>query len=744
MARPLWTVGVTWMAVLIMAAFLPLNVTVLFAALCALLFVATCMVSPLRRKRAFPVVFLAAGIAFSLYAAREIWVYRPAVRWSGQTIPVEAQVVETGNGTIALRVTEEGALPKGTGITLYLGDQSEYPDLYDRVSGRLTVMADDPPSVRNLGYKAGGFYLTAFPEEYAGAALHYEAMEPPWTAVFEKAGRQARDILLAHLPGDRGELASLISVGRGELSEEALEDFRLSGVSHIIAVSGLHMAVLSQAVLSVLKKCRLPSRAASLLAVFGVGGYMALVGFRASVVRAGILCIVVLLGTCIKRRADSLNSMGLALILLLAADPYAAFDIGLQLSFAACLGLLWLYPFLREHLRRFWEPATDAAAPPHRNRSAAPIWRRAFGKLLDAICITLSAMLPTLPFTAFWFGSLSLIAPLTNLFTVFPASLLLMTACLGLALYSLPLFSVLAKPLFLAAGLLSDYLLRITHLLASLPFASVTVRDGYLLLWLPAALGLLILGWRLSRSKGLRCATALAAIALFCGLFVRTLSMRGVTTLTVARRTASLEVLMERDGHAGAVLVGESDGSALEAMLRERGIGTLDFLVVSAGETDRLTGLPVILERYIADTVFLYPDGQASCEVIAPEFGSAYPLENAACTFWSGGSLLWRDGFVKMEIENTRLLFCSEEGNAAQLPADWRETHLVLYGGEPPLHAGAIRASAGVMSCPTDVLPIALKGIPRTSYPIRIVQQGAEDLALMTRGCGDLTWKAWL
>ncbi len=741
MARPLWTVGVTWMAVLAIAAFLPLNVTVLFAALCALIFVATCFVSSLRRKWAFPVVFLAAGIAFSLYAAREILVYRPAVRWSGQAVQVEAQVVEMDeSGAVDLRVVEDGALPRGTGITLYLGDQAEYPDLYDRVSGRLTVMAEDLSDLRNLGYKAGGFYLTAFPEEYGGAALHYEAMEPPWTAVFQDAGRRARDLILTHLPDDRGELASLISVGRGELSEEALEDFRLSGVSHIIAVSGLHMVILSQAVLSLLKKCRLPSRLASLLAILGVGGYTVLVGFRASVVRAGILCIVVLLGSCVKRRADSLNSMGLALILLLAADPYAAYDIGLQLSFAACLGLLWLYPFLWEHLRRLWVPSVT----PGRDIPVIPIWRRVFGRLLDAICITLSAMIPTLPFTAFWFGSLSLIAPLTNLLTVFPASLLLMAACLGLALHGLPLLTVLTKPLFLAAGLLSDYLLRVTHLLASLPFAAVAVRDGYLLLWLPAALGLLILGWRLSRGKGLRRAAALAAIALFCGLFARTVSMRGVTTLTVARRTASLEVLMERDGHAGAVLSGESDGSALEAMLREHGIGTLDFLVVTDGRSNQLTGLPIILDRYIADTVFLYPNGLDSCEAIAPEFASAFPLENATCTFWGGESLLWRDGFLKMEMGNTRLLFCSEEGDASRLPVDWRETHLVLYGGVPPLHAGAIRASAGVMSCSLDALSTALKGIPRTSYPIRIVQQETEDLTLMTRGYGDLTWKVWL
>ena len=205
MARPLWAVGFTWLAVLAAAALLPLNVTVLLAALCALLFVATLFISPLRKKRALPVVILAAGIAFSLYAVREVFVYRPCVRLDGRTVQVEAQVIETyTNGAVDLRVLEGCEIPKGVGLILFLGDQAEHPDLYERVSGRLTVGAEDLSDLRNLGYKAGGFYLTAVPEEYGGAALRYEAMDPPWTAPFQRAGRLAQGVLMTYLPDGAG------------------------------------------------------------------------------------------------------------------------------------------------------------------------------------------------------------------------------------------------------------------------------------------------------------------------------------------------------------------------------------------------------------------------------------------------------------------------------------------------------------------------------------------------------------
>ena len=163
MARPLWAVGLTWLLVLAAAAFLPLNVTILLAALCVLLGVATLLIPLLRKKRALPVVFLAAGIACSLYAVREVLVYRPAARLDGRTVQVEAQAIRiASNGVVDLQVVEEGEIPKGVKLILFLDDQSEFPDLYDRVSGRLTVYAEDLSNPRNLGYKAGGSIWSLF------------------------------------------------------------------------------------------------------------------------------------------------------------------------------------------------------------------------------------------------------------------------------------------------------------------------------------------------------------------------------------------------------------------------------------------------------------------------------------------------------------------------------------------------------------------------------------------------------
>lgn len=136
---------------------------------------------------------------------------------------------------------------------------------------------------------------------------------------------------------------------------------------------------------------------------------------------------------------------------------------------------------------------------------------------------------------------------------------------------------------------------------------------------------------------------------------------------------------------------GNDDGSNLVMLLRERGIRALDFLVVTDGTEGDLARLPHLLEAYIADTVYLYPAGRGPCAAIAPEFRRAYPLETPPVPFGEGRPSCGGDGFLRMEFGDTRVLFCSGEGDAARLPESWRETHLVLFSEEPPLHAGAIR-----------------------------------------------------
>ncbi len=137
--------------------------------------------------------------------------------------------------------------------------------------------------------------------------------------------------------------------------------FRQGGILHVFSVSGFHLAVLAQAVMSLLSALRINKKAASLATVGFTVFFMMLVGFRYAVIRAGVMTILRYLAPLFGREADSLNSLGLAALLVALIDPASVYDTGFLLSFSATLGILLcasrIESFLTLRLRlkrRFW------------------------------------------------------------------------------------------------------------------------------------------------------------------------------------------------------------------------------------------------------------------------------------------------------------------------------------------------------------------------------------------------------
>lgn len=112
-------------------------------------------------------------------------------------------------------------------------------------------------------------------------------------------------------------------------------------------------------------------------------------------------------------------------------------------------------------------------------------------------------------------------------------------------------------------------------------------------------------------------------------------------------------------------------------------------------------------------------------------------------TFWNDGKVEYRsDGFLRVSLGDTRILICPAAGDTAALPASWRNTHLAVFQETAPKHASAIRAQQGFLFCDEETLPYAGKTVPWGVYPITIPTQTG-DMALMTRGSGDLSLTLW-
>jgi competence protein ComEC len=205
---------------------------------------------------------------------------------------------------------------------------------------------------------------------------------------------------LEKIPLESGAFLRAILLGdRSELPKKLNESFRNSGTMHILAISGLNVALLAGAFLFLFKLLRLRREIYYILTMLFLIFLMVLTGLSASVVRATIMCIVFLIGRLLGRPVDAYNSLGTAAFIILAINPKDIFDIGFQLSFMAVWSMVYFMPKLTQFVKKDWN-----------------FYIKRY--LLEPLAISISATLGTFPFIMYYFRMVTPIAVISNIFIV--------------------------------------------------------------------------------------------------------------------------------------------------------------------------------------------------------------------------------------------------------------------------------------------------------------------------------------
>ncbi len=279
-------------------------------------------------------------------------------------------------------------------------------------------------------------------------------------AALEGIRRQAAEMITRALPEPQAGLATAMMIGLRDLvARDVSADFRTSGLSHVVAISGWHICLLAAVVTAALGG--LPRRPRSLIVLAAICSYSILAGASPSILRAAVMASVVLLARESGRAGRAPAALALTCFGLLLLDPATVTDVGFQLSVAATAGLLVWSKGLGEWL---------SSRLPRR----MPAW------LLEALAVSLAAQAATLPLILYHFASLSLVAPLANLLVaplVAPAMLLTVLAFAAGGLISLGVPALLFAPLTLIGALGIGAMIGIAHTTAALPLATLQVPE---------------------------------------------------------------------------------------------------------------------------------------------------------------------------------------------------------------------------------------------------------------------------
>ena len=329
-------------------------------------------------------------------------------------------------------------------------------------------------------------------------------------------------------PDDSGALMKGIFFGdKRSFSDDLYSDIKLSGVSHLTAVSGMHLTLIMTVLSALLTATRLgySYRVRFVITAVLTVGFMAFFGFTASVLRSGIMIITANTGALFYRRSDCLNSVGLAVLLITLFDPLSCLDAGLILSAVTTVGAgavgVSASAWLKDKL-------------PYLN-----------GKLCDTLCVSLCAALAGIPLSAIYFGTFSLAGIIVSVITV-P----LFTLCLS-AMLIFALTGGAIIPLAAISHFCCDIMRIIFSAFAAVPFLHFSCEPFTVIITIVVISAVAAVCFLLLKKKY---AVPILIVSLLC--------FTTVNTVLPQIPDDSIRILMHSDGANGSVVILSRDYSA--------------------------------------------------------------------------------------------------------------------------------------------------------------------------------------
>lgn len=421
--------------------------------------------------------------------------------------------------------------------------------------------------------------------------LRGEIKKLPVKAFGSSARSYINEALYNTLSAEKAALMSAMLTGSKDSLDENIENaFRASGLMHLMAVSGTHIAFLLFPVLWLFRVLGFNRRAAAIVSIPLIIVYCAISGFTASVLRASIMAVIVLIGKMLDRKSELINSIAIAALLILTINPFMLFDAGFQLSVGAASGLGVLY-------------------------------KRVFGFIPDnvplfirkAVSATIAAQAGILPVIVKYFSKLSVISILSNLFVVPLTGAAMVLGFITVILYSVNhMLAVCAS--FALQGTL-HIILVIADTFASVPWAEIHAHH-WKLSWCVLYYAFLIISgvygmaFFIRYRKGVAAAVfAIGTVLVIQGLVPGSLKLIfidvGQGDSALIRSPEGYCMLIDGGGSYYEKETGYIGRQVLMPVLMHEGVSVIDCVLVSHAHADHMSGVLTLIDLFPVKTVGL-------------------------------------------------------------------------------------------------------------------------------------------
>lgn len=483
-------------------------------------------------------------LAFTVYNSAKI---EPCMDYDGQTGYIAGKIItvpSTKNGYTVFTVKTQNI----TNDKTFIKAEVKIPEsaarniaLYDYISvnnAQFSVIKNERNRL-DVSEAADGVILQVTSSD-AEFLWHCERTPYYYCLAFKQAVMQKiNDFMQA----DTGGLLNGMLFGETSgISTDILNAFRSSGIAHLLAVSGLHTSLWCGLLISIFKLFKIPEKAANVICIVFLAAFCTVSAFTPSVIRASLMMVVLLIAPFFKRKSDALNSLGVAVTVLLLSNPYIITSISFQLSATSTLGVLLA-------------SSSEQKIYKLTSKLKSKLLKSVCDYLLTSFLISFAASLFTLPISAYHFGVFGIISPLTNIFCVKLAfyGMLSGSGATLLAFFNNSHIKNIAVFIFRISNFILTTVIDISKKFADFKYCTLPVQKNFLIITLIAGVLIFTLAYILKKAmhkdNTLKIAAALTVAVLFVNIAIPVLPTKYANTLTVLSDGDNLNIVIRSGTH---------------------------------------------------------------------------------------------------------------------------------------------------------------------------------------------------
>lgn len=426
-----------------------------------------------------------------------------------------------------------------------------------------------------------------------------------------------------------GIVKAMLVADKSTLDKNIKKLYSENGIAHIMAISGVHVAIIGMTLYGFLRKLRIGRFISGTFSIAIIVLYGIMTGMSSSTERAVIMLILSIAAEYFGRKTDAPTSMGFAMIIMVLGNPYVILDAGFQLSFAAITGVTVVAPQLRKLLRMFKRFIKEADEKKKQKHKKIMSLRKMIIKLIDALVVGIASFITTTPVIIYYYYQFppysilinliviplvslivggSILVVLTGLF--FTGAAVVMTYPVRLILFSYKHLCIFASGLpgasvlvgHISIGMVFVYYLSVILIFAILRMIRIgkTEREGPILyLMLATVLFLTVVYEVYSYDKSLK-----------------------IVYMDVGQGDG---VLLRTCGHGGILIDGGSSSNkrvgeyVMVPVLKYYGVSEVEYAFVSHGDVDHVSGLEYLLNEE--------QSGVHVVNLVLPEYGDQDALQ---------------------------------------------------------------------------------------------------------------------